>query len=1361
MSSVKKAIGHLNTAAGVAGLIKCALCLDSGCLPASIILPQDLGEDPQLNLQNTPFYTDSLRPLKWNNGRFRVAAISSFGLGGTNASAILYQDQSHISALAVRSPSVTNSCCSLLLSAQCAESLSRFATSLADWIDLNETICLNDVAKTLALSRPAYTLRTYVLCDRSTVSSALRNMRDFWECTSVDGQYSVVLKDSLFCSTLRSKTSLNVPQNTGNLCQYYKNLGDNCNSLKSLPNAVDISCTMLHLRQSGLPAPSKIDIQTSESCVASAIVLALLMSDVSPTLIAKLILRPSDGVASKVASSLHIIITILGQTLSPLLLVNVFSSSHVLFDGVSAIFETQACSYPCLSLEYTKFPLGYNNIILQLWRDGVRVNWQAALSHFDGNFILLPGYQFCRKKYLNEGFQNSTSSASTYTFAITSINTVMSHKLYDSCIFPAAAYLAIIHNIKTPLNISDFKILKALIIYSPLMQVAVTSDLFQIYANCGDECFCTAQISLKKNWKQAFTSLPLEIREIDTIQFYNSLIQRGFSYGEEFRVVRAAYSFSGEKLFASKVEVHRKDIDINYDIITIDGCMQGCAIAAQCYCSSDSLWLPQSVQSVWISTRLPSELDVLTIVHSVSSTSITLSLYVRKGKESRECTEDLESFFQECNSLMKMENIELTKVVARKATQTATFHTVDWFKSTELLQQAQYFPKTSDVVIFSSDVTLSQVASTYCNSLTSRGCTAHYINRAEWLSSTSECSDVVIYFSYDFSNDNFLSSQVFEIVQFSQLCLKRKKSGPLYLQIVLFSHSLELSPFASAVLAICKSLCLEDGSLLISFVLLDTDYSASDLIEELKNLYNCKPLPGVNFACAAYKMGQRFVQQINSFPIDGQVAILSHLREQTVVILGSNGGIALEISKWLKQVLSVHLVGISRSSNKNVLISEHYTCDISDAPALKEILSNIHKHSPIRFIFHCAGISAPSIFSMIDEELIKSAFSAKVYGTLAIEYAIKDMLPLPQVLVFSSLAATYGSAGQACYAAANSAMESISNRNLFRTVSWCSWESIGMASSIKSTRRVLQTVSSQSALQILETVLGCSFSGTSKAFLVIPNGTPTLKPQDVYGFTETLDKPTDIETIVMDTVSKLSGVPVIELCKTSPIVETGLLDSLAVLQLLSILSQTVSPEFQITPVQLLQLSLPQLVERLKLSGSAKTSPTMQKPVIENQPFHTTFKHNSFLVIRQIGEKLPLFAIAPWACPGEWFKEFLPCTPNDQPFYALQNPCIEDPSLSASLLSFNQLAQEYVEIIRSISNVRGVALLGLSFSCLSACVTAMYLGVAGIPCKLVLVDPIQPPLSVNSPLFSTEKESIDTFLIYYAYVSILTFFLLTN
>lgn len=84
LGSVKGNLGHLDTAAGIASLIKVVLAVERGMIPPSLHFRQ---ANPALALETSPFHVPSAA-TPWT-GAERLAGVSSFGIGGTNCHMIV------------------------------------------------------------------------------------------------------------------------------------------------------------------------------------------------------------------------------------------------------------------------------------------------------------------------------------------------------------------------------------------------------------------------------------------------------------------------------------------------------------------------------------------------------------------------------------------------------------------------------------------------------------------------------------------------------------------------------------------------------------------------------------------------------------------------------------------------------------------------------------------------------------------------------------------------------------------------------------------------------------------------------------------------------------------------------------------------------------------------------------------------------------------------------------------------------------------------------------------------------------------------------------------------------------------------
>ncbi len=163
VGSVKTNIGHLDTAAGVAGLIKTVLALEHKVIPPSLHFEQP---NPALDLANSPFYiARHLSAWKSDNGA-RRAGVSSFGIGGTNAHVIVEE------APAVRPSSGSRLWQLLMLSAKSESALDQATANLAEYFHHHPDANLADVAYTLQVGRKTFSHRRVVMC--RTIDEALK-----------------------------------------------------------------------------------------------------------------------------------------------------------------------------------------------------------------------------------------------------------------------------------------------------------------------------------------------------------------------------------------------------------------------------------------------------------------------------------------------------------------------------------------------------------------------------------------------------------------------------------------------------------------------------------------------------------------------------------------------------------------------------------------------------------------------------------------------------------------------------------------------------------------------------------------------------------------------------------------------------------------------------------------------------------------------------------------------------------------------------------------------------------------------------------------------------------------------------------
>ncbi|WP_328879728.1 type I polyketide synthase [Streptomyces sp. NBC_00299] len=159
LGSLKSNIGHTQAAAGVGGVIKMIQAMRHGVLPATLhsdepspLIDWDTGN---VRLLHTP--------QPWpDTGRPRRAAVSSFGISGTNAHVILEQPPTEETAASEREPEATGTAVAVPLSARTPNALRDQARRLTDHLEQHNDTDLPALGLSLALHRAALGHRALV-----------------------------------------------------------------------------------------------------------------------------------------------------------------------------------------------------------------------------------------------------------------------------------------------------------------------------------------------------------------------------------------------------------------------------------------------------------------------------------------------------------------------------------------------------------------------------------------------------------------------------------------------------------------------------------------------------------------------------------------------------------------------------------------------------------------------------------------------------------------------------------------------------------------------------------------------------------------------------------------------------------------------------------------------------------------------------------------------------------------------------------------------------------------------------------------------------------------------------------------------
>ena len=233
----------------------------------------------------------------------------------------------------------------------------------------------------------------------------------------------------------------------------------------------------------------------------------------------------------------------------------------------------------------------------------------------------------------------------------------------------------------------------------------------------------------------------------------------------------------------------------------------------------------------------------------------------------------------------------------------------------------------------------------------------------------------------------------------------------------------------------------------------------------------------------AYRGAERLTRSWEPSRLDDSAAGTRRVRDGGVyVITGGLGGIGLTIAEHLARTAKARLVLLSRSGlppreqwdaiadakvaaqvrsvralealGAEVMVE---ACDVTDRERLTLVLAEaLARWGAVHGVIHSAGALDDGLLQLKDDAAVAAVLAPKVQGTLALDAAIADALdePLDFMVLFSSISAMAGIAGQVDYASANAFLDAFARERTLRDASytlslgWSSWRDVGMAAAM-------------------------------------------------------------------------------------------------------------------------------------------------------------------------------------------------------------------------------------------------------------------------------------------------------------------------
>ncbi|MGW3133616.1 type I polyketide synthase [Streptomyces sp. NPDC001076] len=209
----------------------------------------------------------------------------------------------------------------------------------------------------------------------------------------------------------------------------------------------------------------------------------------------------------------------------------------------------------------------------------------------------------------------------------------------------------------------------------------------------------------------------------------------------------------------------------------------------------------------------------------------------------------------------------------------------------------------------------------------------------------------------------------------------------------------------------------------------------------------------------------------------------------TVLVTGGTGGIGAHVARWLAGRGARHLVLAGRrgpAAPGAAELAEELTaagvgvsvvaCDLGERADVERLLDAVPKDVPLTAVFHAAGLPQEATpFQDTDADGYGRVVAGKAVGAELLDELLADR-ELDAFVLFSSNAGVWGGGGQAAYAAGNAHLDLLAHRRRARglpatSVAWGSWADGGMlarsAAAGELARRGLRAMAPRTALGVL------------------------------------------------------------------------------------------------------------------------------------------------------------------------------------------------------------------------------------------------------------------------------------------------------
>ncbi|NVJ06369.1 SDR family NAD(P)-dependent oxidoreductase [Myxococcus sp. AM001] len=249
----------------------------------------------------------------------------------------------------------------------------------------------------------------------------------------------------------------------------------------------------------------------------------------------------------------------------------------------------------------------------------------------------------------------------------------------------------------------------------------------------------------------------------------------------------------------------------------------------------------------------------------------------------------------------------------------------------------------------------------------------------------------------------------------------------------------------------------------------------------------------------AFRAGRRLVARLTRARLPRAPRPLPLAADGTYLITGGLGGLGLEVARWMVDRGARHLVlmgrrapeplararlDVLRSAGANVIVGQG---DVSSREEVARVLGACRASMPpLRGVVHAAGVLDDGLLVLQDAARMAGVLAPKVQGALNLHLETLDAR-LDFFVLFSSVSAVFGTAGQASYAAANAFLDALAHHRRARglaatSINWGPWAEVGMAARVSAAAGNawsglgLGMLAPDAALASMEAILGADLT---------------------------------------------------------------------------------------------------------------------------------------------------------------------------------------------------------------------------------------------------------------------------------------------